>query len=379
MAYIISDEAKDLLKDVKNFCDNEVLEQCKEFDRTGEYPADLFAQAGELGFTSLEIPEEFGGPGLSRVDTAALLEEMARADAGFATVISATGLGLKPVLIAGSDEQKQRAADLLMEGGLAAFCLTEPGAGSDAGSGKTSAVRDGDEYVINGRKCFITNGGHAQFYCVTAMTAKDAGVKGMSMFFVEKDTPGLSFGEHEDKMGIRTSSTCDVVFEDCRVPASAMIGEEGTGFETAMKTLDQARAWVGVLAVGIAQRAMDEAVAYGKERVQFGASILKQQALRFKVADMQIKIETARQMCAYALNLMDAGEPFAKESAIAKVYGSDIANECAAEAVQMFGGYGYIRDYPVEKLIRDAKIFQIFEGTNEIQRVVIANHVIGRI
>jgi Acyl-CoA dehydrogenases len=379
MAYIISDEAKDLLKDVKNFCDNEVLEQCKEFDRTGEYPADLFAQAGELGFTSLEIPEEFGGPGLSRVDTAALLEEMARADAGFATVISATGLGLKPVLIAGSDEQKQRAADFLMEGGLAAFCLTEPGAGSDAGSGKTYAVRDGDEYVINGRKCFITNGGHARFYCVTAMTDRNAGVKGMSMFFVEKDAPGLSFGDHEDKMGIRTSGTCDVVFEDCRIPVSAMIGEEGTGFETAMKTLDQARAWVGVLSVGIAQRAMDEAVAYGRERVQFGAPILKQQALRFKIADMQIKIETARQMCAYALNLMDAGEPFAKESAIAKVYGSDIANECAAEAVQIFGGYGYIRDYPVEKLIRDAKIFQIFEGTNEIQRVVISNHVIGRL
>lgn len=379
MAYIISEEAKDLLKDIKNFCDNEVVEQCKEYDKSGEYPEEIYEQAKELGFTSLEIPEEYGGPGLSRVDVAALIEEMAIADAGFATTISASGLGLKPLLISGSEEQKQRAADIILEGGLAAFCLTEPEAGSDAGAGKTTAVKDGDDYILNGRKCFITNGGVADMYCITAMTTKGIGSKGMSMFFVEKGTPGLSTGEHEDKMGIRTSNTCDVVLEDVRVPASAMIGKEGTGFNTALKTLDQARAWVGVLAVGVAQRALNEALAYGKERIQFGKPILKQEALQFKIADMQIKIETARQMCSYALTLMDSGEDFVKEAAIAKAYGSDIANWCASEAVQIFGGYGYIRDYPVEKLMRDAKIFQIFEGTNEIQRVVIANSVIGRL
>ena len=275
MSYIISDEAKDLLKDIKNFCDKEVVEQCKEYDKSGEYPEEIYDKAKELGFTSLEIPEEYGGPGLSRVDVAALIEEMAIADAGFATTISASGLGLKPLLISGSEEQKQRAADIILEGGLAAFCLTEPEAGSDAGAGKTTAVKDGDDYILNGRKCFITNGGTADMYCITAMTTKGIGSKGMSMFFVEKGTPGLSTGEHEDKMGIRTSNTCDVVLEDVRVPASAMIGEEGTGFNTALKTLDQARAWVGVLAVGVAQRALNEALAYGKERIQFGKQELR--------------------------------------------------------------------------------------------------------
>ena len=254
----------------------------------------------------------------------------------------------------------------------------EPGAGSDASAGKTTAVKDGDEYVLNGRKCFITNGGVASFYCVTAMTDKSKGVKGISMFLIDAGTPGLSTGHEENKMGIRTSNTCDVVLEDCRIPAANLIGEEGKGFGIAMKTLDQARAWMGCVATGIAQRGINEAVAYGKERIQFGKPIIKNQALQFKVADMEIKTETARQMVAHALTKMDMGLPYTKESAIAKCYASDIAMEVASEAIQMFGGYGYSREYPVEKLLRDAKIFQIFEGTNEVQRIVVANNVIGK-
>ena len=377
MAYLISEEAQDLLQDVKNFCDKEVAEQCKEYDVSGEWPKAIYDKAVEQGYQALEVPEEFGGPGLSRVDVAALIEQMAIADAGFATTISASGLGMKPVLIAGSDEQKH-VCDLILDGGFGAFCLTEPGAGSDASAGKTTAVKDGDEYVLNGRKCFITNGGVASFYCVTAMTDKSKGVKGISMFLVDAGTPGLSTGHEENKMGIRTSNTCDVVFEDCRIPAANLIGEEGKGFGIAMKTLDQARAWMGCVATGIAQRGINEAVAYGKERIQFGKPIIKNQALQFKVADMEIKTETARQMVAHALTKMDMGLPYTKESAIAKCYASDIAMEVASEAIQMFGGYGYSREYPVEKLLRDAKIFQIFEGTNEVQRIVVANNVIGK-
>lgn len=378
MAYLISEEAQDLLNDVKKFCDKEVKEQCKEYDITGEWPAEIYDKAIEQGYHALEVPEEFGGPGLNRVDIAALLEEMAIADAGFATTISASGLAMKPVLMAGDENQKQRVCDLILEGTFGAFCLTESGAGSDAAAGKTTALREGDSYILNGRKSFITNAEMASFYCITAMTDKSKGLKGMSMFLVEKGTPGLSTGKHEDKMGIRTSNTCDVVLEDCKIPVSALVGKEGEGFSIAMKTLDQARAWMGCIATGIAQRGIQEAIAYGKERIQFGKSILKNQGMQFKIADMEIKTETARQMVAHALVKMDLGLPCAKESAIAKCYAGDIAMEVSSEAIQVLGGYGYSREYPVEKLIRDAKIFQIFEGTNEIQRIVIANHIIGR-
>ena len=378
MSYIISEEAQDLLKDVHDFCEKEVKEQCKDYDKSGEWPKEIYDKAIDMQLQSLEIPEEYGGPGLSRVDVAALIEEMAIADAGFAMTISASGLGTKPVLIAGNEEQKQRVCDIIVNGGFGAFALTEPGAGSDAGAGTTTAVRDGDEYVLNGRKCFITNGGIADFYCITAMTDKSKGVKGISMFLVEKGTPGLSAGHEEDKLGIRTSNTTDVVLEDVRVPAENLLGKEGDGFKIAMQTLDQARAWVACVSTGIAQRGINEAIAYGKERIQFGKPIIRNQALQFKIADMDIKTETARQMVANALTRMDTGLPYGREAAIAKCYAGDIAMDVASEAIQMFGGYGYSRDYPVEKLLRDAKIFQIFEGTNEVMHIVIANHTIGR-
>ena len=378
MAYLINEEDRDLLETVRDFCENEIKEQFKEFDVSGEWPQEIYDKAAEMGLFALEIPEEYGGPGLERITVAALMEEMAKADAGFVTTITASNLALKAVMIGGNEEQKQRCCDMLMDGKYGAFCLTEPMAGSDAGNSKTTAVRDGDEYVLNGRKCFITNGGVASFYVVTAMTDKSQGVKGMTAFLVEVGTPGLSTGNHENKMGIRTSNTCDVVLEDVRVPVSARMGEEGKGYGIAMKTLDMSRAWVGCGAVGIAQRAIDESIAYGKQRVTFGKPIIKNQAIQFKVADMEIRVETARQMVAHALKLMDEGKPYSRESAIAKCYAGDVAVQNALEAIQILGGYGYSREYPVEKLLRDAKIFQIYEGTNEIQRVVIAKNVIGK-
>ena len=378
MAYLINAEDQDLLNDVREFCEKEVKEQCKEYDVSGEWPTEIYALAGELGYNGLEVPEEYGGLGLDRVTVAAIVEEFAKADAGFATTIIASNLALKAVLFGGNEEQKQHACDLMLAGKHGAFCLTEPQAGSDASNSKATAVREGDEYVLNGRKCFITNGGISDFYVITAMTDKTQGVKGMSAFLVDAGTPGLSFGNHENKMGIRTSTTCDVVMEDCRIPASCLMGKEGDGFAIAMKTLDMSRTWVGCGAVGIAQRAIDEAVAYGKQRITFGKPILKNQALQFKVADMEIRVETARQMVAHALMLMDAGKPYGKESAIAKCYAGDVAVQNAVEAIQILGGYGYSREYPVEKLLRDAKIFQIFEGTNEIQRMVIGRAAIGK-
>ena len=378
MGYILNDEGKDLLATVKEFCEKEVKEQCKEYDVSGEWPKEIYDKAAEMGLGALEVPEEFGGIGIDRVTAGALYEEMAKADAGFFTTMTASNLALKPVLIAGNDEQKQFACDVLLNGGYGAFCLTEPMAGSDASNNKTTAVKDGDEYVLNGRKCFITNGGVADFYIITAMTDKEKGVKGMSTFFVEKGTPGLSSGNEENKMGIRTSNTADVVMEDVRVPASAMIGTEGKGFNIAMSTLDITRALMCIGAVGIMQRAIDEAVAYSKQRVTFGQPIGKNQAIQFMIADMEIKKETARQMGLHALRLQELGLPYAKESAIAKCYGGDMAVQVALDAIQILGGYGYSREYPVEKLLRDAKIFQLYEGTNQIQRIVISRAVMGK-
>ena len=375
---IPSKENMELANLVGDWLKNEVAPVCGEYDEKNEFPEKLYEQMTELGLNIMCTPEEYGGLDLSAVAQTLIAEQLGRYEVGLGSAVGANASATHLMNQFGSPEQKKIFFDILVNGGWAAFCLTEPNAGCDAGAGKTTAVREGDEYVLNGRKCFITNGGIASFYCVTAMTDKTKGVKGMSMFFVEKGTPGLSTGKEENKMGIRTSNTCDVVLEDVRIPASNLIGEEGKGFNIAMQTLDQARTWMGCVATGIAQRGINEAIAYGKERVQFGKPIIKNQALKFKVADMEIKTETARQMVAHALTKMDLGLPYTKESAIAKCYASDIAMEVASEAIQMFGGYGYSREYPVEKLLRDAKIFQIFEGTNEVQRIVISNSVIGK-
>ena len=378
MAYILDEDGVALVADVKNFCEKEVKEQCKEYDESGEWPKEIYDKAIELGYQMLEVPEEYGGLGLPGETILAMYEEMAWADAGFAVTMAASNLALKPILIAGSEEQKQKYCDVVINGGLGAFGLTEPNAGSDPGAGKTTAVKDGDDYILNGRKCFITNAPVADFFIITALTEKTKGLKGMSAFIIDKDTPGLSTTNHENKMGIRTSITSDVVLEDVRIPASQRLGEEGTGFATAMKTLDLARMFVGGLAVGIAQRALDEGIAYTKTRQQFGRPVAKNQGLQFKMADMAIQIECARQLVSHAHKLYELGLPYGKEAAMAKCYAGDMAVQVTLDGIQLFGGYGYSREYPVEKLLRDAKIFQIFEGSNEIQRVVIANNILGK-
>ena len=378
MAYIISEDAQELLKDVHEFCENEVKEQAREYDITGEWPREIYEKAIEMQLHMMDVPEEYGGLGLDHMDQAAIVEEIAKADAGVAVTLNGNGLALKPVLIAGTEEQKRKCSDIIVNGGWGAFALTEPNAGCDAAAGKTTAVREGDEYVLNGRKCFITNASVADFFVVTAMTDKTKGTKGMSAFLVYKGTPGLSVGNHENKMGVRCSTTSDLLLEDVRIPAQNRLGEEGTGFITAMKTLDLARTWCAVIAVGVAQRCIDEAVAYTKQRVQFGRPIAKLQGIQFKIADMEIRTEASRQLIAHAIRLADMGRPFSKESAEAKCFSGDSVMQTAIDAVQILGGYGYSREYPVEKLMRDAKIFQIFEGTNEIQRVVISRDVIGK-
>lgn len=379
MAYIISEDAQELLKDVHEFCENEVKEQVKVYDISGEWPREIYEKAIEMQLHMMDVPEEYGGLGLDHMDQAAIVEEIAKADAGVAVTLNGNGLALKPVLIAGNEEQKQKCADIIVNGGWGAFALTEPNAGCDAAAGKTTAVREGDEYVLNGRKCFITNASVADFFVVTAMTDKTKGTRGMSAFLVYKGTPGLSVGNHENKMGVRCSTTSDLLLEDVRIPVENRLGEEGTGFITAMKTLDLARTWCAVIAVGVAQRCIDESVAYAKQRVQFGRPIAKLQAIQFKIADMEIRTEASRQLIAHAIRLADMGRPFSKESASAKCFAGDSVMQTAIDAVQILGGYGYSREYPVEKLMRDAKIFQIFEGTNEIQRVVVSREVIGKI
>ncbi len=377
MAYLISEDGRELLKDVKDFCENEIRAQVKEYDESGEWPKDIYDMAIEMQLSMMDVPEEYGGLGLSHIDQAAIVEEIAKADAGIAVTLNGNGLALKPVLIAGNEEQKQKCCDIIMNGGWGAFALTEPDAGCDAGNSKTTAVKEGGEYVINGRKCFITNAQVADFFVVTAMTDKTQGTKGMSAFLVYKGTPGLSVGNHENKMGIRTSITSDLILEDVRIPEENRLGEEGTGFYTAMKTLDLARMWCAVIGVGICQRCVDESAVYAQQRVTFGKPIWKHQAIQFMLADMEIRTQASRALCATAIDLADSGKPFTTEASAAKCFTGDSAVKNALDAIQIFGGYGYSREYPVEMLLRDAKIFQIFEGTNEVQRMVIGRAVVG--
>ena len=378
--YILNEEQQGIVELARDFAKNKVAPVVKECDQKGELPLSVYQEAFNMGLHALEIPEEFGGSGMDYYTVGAVYEELAKVDAGFATGVAATGLGLKPVLIGGTPEQKKYFAEFLTGSrgnGWGAFCLTEPDAGSDAAAGRTVAVKDGDTYVINGTKCFITNGGLASIYVVFAITDKSKGTKGISAFIVERDRPGVSVGKEEDKMGIRLSNTTEVVFEDVRVPADHLLGQEGKGFPLAMKTLDLARPMVAAMAVGICQRAVDEAVAYAKQRVTFGKPIAKHQAIQFKLADMEMRTEAGRATIINALNTYYAGLPYGKQAAICKCFCGDSAVQNALDAIQILGGYGYSREYPVEKLLRDAKIMQIYEGTNEIQRVVIAGNVLA--
>lgn len=374
--HILTEEQQELKDLVKEFALKELKPYVKQFDESGEFPLEILQKAFEMGLHILEIPEEFGGSGLDFKTTAIVFEELAKVDAGFAISLVTTFVALRSVIYAGNDEQKKIFADKIVPGGFGAFCLSEPNSGTDAGSLRATAVRDGDEYVLNGTKCFVTNGGVASVYVVFASTDRSKGTKGISAFIVERDRAGLSVGNHENKMGLRLSNTTDLILEDVRVPAGHRLGEEGDGFKIAMSTLNVSRAFVGTLAVGICQAAIDEAVKFAKERKQFGKPIGNFQLVQGLLADMQIQTEAARNLVQWSMDLMDKGFPVIEEGAITKTFCGDTVVKVTTDAVQIFGGYGVSREYPVEKLMRDSKVFQIFEGTNQIQRVTIAREML---
>ena len=371
--YFLNEDQESIREMVREFAENELAPVVKECDEQSKFPMDVYKKIAEMGVNSMFIPEEYGGMGLDIMTHCVIREELGRIDAGFAIGVGANGLAYTPVLLAGTEEQKKMCADYIVNGGFGAYALTEPDGGSDAAHARTTAVKVGDEWVINGRKCFITNGPLANFYVVFATTDKEnIGPKGMTAFIVERDREGVSVGKHEDKFGIRSSETSDVIFDDVHVPADHMLGKEGEGFKLAMNTLNRTRPGGSATAVGIMQRCIDECVEYAKGRVVFGKPIAKQQAVRFMIADMEMKTQAARQMVYYSARLMDSGIADPVVGASTKCFCGDSVVEIATNAIQVFGGYGYSREYPIEKLLRDAKIYQIFEGTNQIQRVTIA-------
>lgn len=363
---------------VKEFAQMAVAPIAAEIDRAHRFPEELIPQLAELNLLGVPYPEEVGGAGADNLSYVLVIEELARVCASTAVVVSAhTSLGTWPIYQFGTEAQKEKYLSKLASGEwLGAFALTEPGAGTDAAAGKTTAVLEGDEWVLNGSKIFITNGGYADVYVVTAMTDPSKGTKGISAFIVEKNAPGFTVGEKEHKLGIKASSTTPLYFSDCRIPKDAILGEPGQGFKIAMQTLDGGRIGIAAQALGIAQGALDAAVKYAKERVQFGKPIANQQAIQWMIADMATQIDAARFLVYRAAWNKDNGLPYSKEAAMAKLYASEAASFVANKAIQIHGGYGYTENYPVERALRDAKITEIYEGTSEVQRMVIAGSVL---
>ncbi|KLU61911.1 acyl-CoA dehydrogenase [Peptococcaceae bacterium CEB3] len=374
MDFELSEEESLLQAAVREFAQTEVAPIAAEIDRNHRFPEEILPRLAELNLLGIPFPDEVGGAGADYLSYAIAIEELARVCASTAVIVSAhTSLGTSPIMDYGTPSQKEKYLHDLASGQkLAAFALTEPGAGTDASAGKTTAVLEGEEWVLNGSKIFITNGGYADVYVVTAMTDPAKGTKGMSAFIVEKGAPGFSFGEKEHKMGIKGSSTTPLYFNNCRIPRDALLGAEGQGFKIAMHTLDGGRIGIAAQALGIAQGALDAAVKYAKERVQFGKPIAAQQAIQWMVADSATEIEAARFLVYRAAWNKDHGLSYTKEAAMAKVFASETASRVAGKAVQIHGGYGYTENYPVERALRDAKITEIYEGTSEVQRMVIA-------
>ena len=374
MDYGLTEEQKNLARMAREFAERYIKPVRAELDRESRYPREIIQKMGEQGFFELFVPPEYGGQGLSVLNVCLVMEHLSIVDGGTAISYGVTGLGAIPLILFGNDDQKRRYLPPLARGEYqAAFALTEPWAGSDASNIKTTAVKKGDRYILNGQKKFITNGGEAQFYIVIAATQPDRGVRGLSAFIVEKDFPGFRVGRAEDKMGIRASVQREIFFDDVEVPEENLLGREGQGFKVAMMTLDRSRPIVGAQALGIAQGAFEEAVKYAKQREQFGSPIISFQAIQFMLADMAIQIEAARALVYSVARFIDSGaKNISKAAAMAKTFASDVAMRVTTDAVQVFGGYGYMREFPVEKYMRDAKITQIYEGTNQIQRLVIA-------
>lgn len=374
MDFEFSEEQKMLQKAIREFGEKEVAPGAADRDEKDYFDRELFQRVAAMGLTGICFPEEYGGAGWDTLTYIMAVEELSKYDNGLGVTLSASvSLCAWPILAFGTEEQKQKYLRPLAEGKkLGAFGLTEPNAGTDAASQTTVAVKKGDHYVINGSKIFITNAGEAETYVIFAMTDKSKGVKGITAFIIEKGMPGFTFGKREVKMGIHSSQTQELVFQDLVVPEANRLGDEGKGFKIAMMTLDGGRIGVAAQALGIAGAALTEAVKYSKERVQFGRPISKFQALGFMMADMATALDAARLLTYRAADDKDHGRKYSSSAAMAKMFASDAAMKITTDAVQIFGGYGYIRDYPVERLMRDAKITQIYEGTNQVQRMVVS-------
>jgi acyl-CoA dehydrogenase len=376
ISFELTDEQRELRRLAREFAEKEIRPKAAEYDEHQTHPADIVAKAHEVGLMNPHIPEEYGGLGLPGFDGMLVGEELSWGCAGIAVSIVANTLGSAPVMLSGNEEQKQRwLPPLIDEPILCSFGLSEPDAGSDVSGIKTTAVRQGDEYLINGSKMFITNAGQADWLVVFASTDKSKGHRGLSAFIVPTDLDGVTVEKHLDKMGQRATDTSAIAFQDVKVPAENRIGEEGEGFKIAMKTLDFTRPGTAAGAVGVAQAAYEYSVEYAKTRVQFGQPIAMNQGVNFMIADMATEIEAARLLVWQAAWLLDQGKRATLQSSHAKRFAADIAMKVATDAVQVFGGYGYIKEYPVEKLMRDAKLFQIYEGTSQIQRLVIAREI----
>jgi alkylation response protein AidB-like acyl-CoA dehydrogenase len=378
MDYLLTEEQQMVRDLCRQIAREKIAPVAQKYDEENEFPWEIVKVMADSDICGIYIPEEYGGMGGGILELAIATEELSWGCGGISLALAATGLGTFPIILYGNEEQKAKyLPDIAAGKKLAAFALTEAEAGSDAGGIRTTAKKEGDHYILNGTKQWITNGGEAEVYTVVAMTDKKKGSRGATAFIIDKDTPGLSFGKKEDKMGIRGSATREVIFQDCKVPAENVLGREGLGFIVAMKTFDNSRPGVAAQAVGIAQRALDEAVKHAHERKQFGTSISSFQGVQFLLADMAIQVEAARALIYSAARMIDSGaRNIAKVSAMSKTFASDTAMKVTTDAVQVLGGYGYMKEYPVEKLMRDAKITQIYEGTNQIQRTVIASSLI---
>jgi acyl-CoA dehydrogenase len=372
----LTDEQKDLRELAHSFAEKDIRKVAWDYDKDGTWPQDIIEKAWEIGLMNTHVAEEYGGPGLDYLSGCLIEEEMGWGCSGIGTSLMANGLASAPVSIGGSDEVKKEYLGMLTEAPkLASFCLTEPDAGSDVSGMKTTATKKGDKYVINGSKCFITNGGYADWFTVYAKTDKDAGHRGISAFVVPKDDT-VTVDKKEDKLGQRASNTATITFNETEIPAGNLLGEENHGFKLAMMTLDRTRPGVAGLAVGIAQAAFEFAAEYSKERVQFGVPIAMHQAVAFMIADMATKIEASRLLVWQSASLLDQGKRNTLAASHAKRFAADSAMEVTVDAVQVYGGYGFIKEYPVEKLMRDAKIMQLYEGTSQIQRLVIAKEIL---
>ena len=375
----LTEEQQALVQTAREFTRKEVIPVAGHHDETGEFPHEVFKKAFATGLMNVEIPEAYGGLGGSCLDNCLVQEEVSFGCLGINTSMAANSLGAMPLLIAGTDDQKKKyLSRLTRELVYTAYCCSEPDAGSDVAAMRTRVTRHGDDYVLDGQKRWITNGGVASFYTVFATFDPAMKHKGIACFVVDADTPGVKAGRKEDKMGQRASNTTDVIFEDVKIPKSQLVGTEDSGFKVAMKTFDRSRPWIAAGAAGVIRRALEESRAYALERKTFGVPIAQHQAVQFMLAEMAIAYETTRLLTHKAAWLVDRGDLQAIVSAYAKAYGADAAMRSTTDAVQIFGGYGYTKEYPVEKLMRDAKLLQIYEGTSQIQRVVIARNLLGR-